>query len=233
MKIAILSTEKKTMNILYKTITDYSLKKLFISRIEIFSDTNKFLNSAEDFDILFVDDSERTQNVLSVIKQIRVSKPALTIILVSSNRDHVYDAFPLKVYRFILKPFSEVVITEALDAYRRDCLASGNIIVRIDKKYSTFLIRDIFYIDADSRNGTIHTRNDSVPTNTYFPSIEEQLPSEFFFTCYRSVSVNMMYVREFSAKQIILQNGVVLPLSKRRKMDFYLAYNDFVKGHTL
>ncbi len=233
MKIAILSTEKKTLNPLYKAVADYSLKKLFVSRIEVFTDVNKFLNSSEDFDILFIDDSSRVQNVLNLIRQIRNEKPMLTIVLISDNRESVYDAFPLKVYRFILKPFSDIAITEALDSYRRDCLATRSIIVKVDKKYITYLLRDIYYIDADNRNGRINTRSETIQTGTYFPSIEEQLPSEFFFTCHRSISVNMMYVREFSAQQIILQNGVILPLSKRRKMDFFLAYNDFVKGHTV
>ncbi len=233
MKIGIISNEKKTISALHKVITNYSMRKLFVSQIDVFSDVNKFLNSQDNFDILFIDDTPRMQNALNVTKEIRALKPTLTIIMLSSNRDHVYDAFPLKVYRFILKPFSEATIYEALDAYRRDRLANGYIIVRVDKKYTTFFIQDIFYIDGYNRNCTIHTRNDSIATNTYFPGIEEQLPKEFFFTCYRSLAVNMMYVREFSATQIVLHNGVTLPLSKRRKMDFYMVYNEFVKGHTL
>ncbi len=233
MTIGIISTEQKTISALYKVVTNYSLKKLFVSQIDVFSDANNFLNSQVDFDILFIDDTPKAQNLLNVTKEIRTLKPTLTIIMLSSNRDHVYEAFPLKVHRFILKPFSEASIYEALDAYRRDRLANGYIIVRMDKKYRTFFIQDIFYIDGSNRNCTIHTRNDSIATNTYFPGIEEQLPKEFFFTCYRNISVNMTYVREFSATQIVLHNGVTLPLSKRRKMDFYVVYNDFVKGHTL
>lgn len=233
MKIGIISTEKKTVSALYKVITNYSMKKLFVSQIDIFSDANKFLKSPDDFDILFLDDTPKIQNILNAAKEIRTLKPSLTIILLSTNRDYVYEAFPLKIYRFIIKPFSEAIIYEALDAYRRDRLANGYIIVRVGKKYTTFFIQDIFYIDGYNRNCTIHTRNDAIATNTYFPSIEEQLPKEFFFTCYRSISVNMMYVREFSATQIVLHNGVTLPLSKRRKMDFYVVYNEFVKGHTI
>lgn len=233
MNIGIISTEQKTISTLYKVITNYSLKKLFVSQIDVFSTANNFLNSPKDFDILFIDDTSKSQGVLHTTKEVRTLKPSLAIVMLSSNRDYVYEAFPLKVHRFLLKPFSELAIYEALDSYRRDCLANKYIIVKLDKKYTTFFVQDIMYIDGSNRSCTIYTGKEAVTSATYFPSIEEQLPKELFFTCYRNLSVNMIYIREFSSTQIVLRNGDILPLSKRRKMDFYMAYNEFVKGHTL
>lgn len=232
MNICVLSTDERSINTISKVVSDYSLRKLFDVNLKIFKSLNNFLNSPTIFDILFVDDCSQRFTSFLLAKQIRAIKPRLPIVILSSNFNDVSEAFKIRAYRFLIKPFSEDKIIEALNSCRRDMLSSNHLIIKIDSKFCSFALDEIYYIRTEQKVSTVSTLNGMVKTFTSFPKIYEQIPSEFFFVCHRCIAVNMRFIREFTATEIILMNGEKLPLSKRRKMDFYMAYNDFIKSHT-
>ena len=97
--------------------------------------------------------------------------------------------------------------------------------------YKPFSTEEIIYIEADGKITTIYCDTSGIVTTTPYIQISQQLPEEYFITPHRSFAVNMMHIREFDQNQLILDNNVAIPLSRRRKMDFFIKFNEFTRSH--
>lgn len=232
MRIAIISNDDQVIQLLSKQVTEYSLKKLLVSKTIVFRSVKKFLNSEDEFDILFVDATLDMGSGIDSAKIIREELPRCTLAVISNNQSDVFEAFPIKAYRFLLKPLSIGMIDETLDSFRRDQFSDRYIIGKTKNGYNTFCMSEIVYVMADGKHSIVYLVDGEVGLMTPFSQIVDQLPKDTFFTCCRSFVVNMQFVQSFNTTDIILKSGEEVPLSRRRKMDFYIKYNEYVRSHT-
>jgi two-component system LytT family response regulator len=115
-------------------------------------------------------------------------------------------------------------------------LTKKNIIkdrISIPTKESVIFIqqREIAYIKADNNYSVVYLPDFSNYTICHtLREWEEMLNSELFYRCHRSYLVNINFIRGISRKKgnyISLQNGMVLPLARRKKLPF----KDFLDTH--
>lgn len=231
MKIAIFSSDKKINTIIKKAISEYSLRKMMTIDIRIFTELNSFLSSACEFDLMFVDDGLSGRTTIETSRIIRARHPSGAIVLISNDTEKVYDAFLVKAFRFLVKPIEESSVTECLDAYRKENYSYKMVVAKVQGVFRTFSTEEIIYIEADGKVTTVYCDSTGIVTTTPYNQITQQLPEEYFILPHRSFAVNMMHIREFDQANITLDNNVVIPLSRRRKMDFYIKFNEFTRSH--
>lgn len=231
MKIAIFSSDKKINTITKKAISEYSLRKMMTIDIRIFTELNSFLSSACEFDLMFVDDGLSGRTTIETSRIIRARHPSGAIVLISNDTEKVYDAFLVKAFRFLVKPIEESSVTECLDAYRKENYSYKMVVAKVQGVFRTFSTEEIIYIEADGKITTVYCDSTGIVTTTPYNQITQQLPEEYFILPHRSFAVNMMHIREFDQANITLDNNVVIPLSRRRKMDFYIKFNEFTRSH--
>lgn len=231
MKIAIFSSDKKINTIIKKAISEYSLRKMMTIDIRIFTELNSFLSSACEFDLMFVDDGLSGRTTIETSRIIRARHPSGAIVLISNDTEKVYDAFLVKAFRFLVKPIEESSVTECLDAYRKENYSYKMVVAKVQGVFRTFSTEEIIYIEADGKITTVYCDSTGIVTTTPYNQITQQLPEEYFILPHRSFAVNMMHIREFDQANITLDNNVVIPLSRRRKMDFYIKFNEFTRSH--
>lgn len=232
LKVGIITNDDQTIQFLSKEVAEYGLKKLVVSKSVVFRSVKKFLNSEDEFDILFVDTGKDTTTSVESAKMIRQAFPKITLIIISNNQSDVLDAFPVRAYRFLVKPISTEMIDEALDSFRRDQFSEKYVIGKTKTGYRTFCMDEIHYVMADGKHSIIYLEAGEFRLSTPFSQMVEQLSDEAFFVSSRSFIVNMQFVLRFNSTEIILLNGEQVPLSRRRKMDFYIKYNEYIKTHT-
>lgn len=231
MKIAIFSSDKKINTIIKKAVSEYSLRKMMTLDIRIFTELNSFLSSACEFDLMFVDDGLSGRTTIETSRIIRARHPSGAIVLISNDTEKVYDAFLVKAFRFLVKPIEESSVTECLDAYRKENYSYKMVVAKVQGVFRTFSTEEIIYIEADGKITTVYCDSTGIVTTTPYNQITQQLPEEYFILPHRSFAVNMMHIREFDQANITLDNNVVIPLSRRRKMDFYIKFNEFTRSH--
>lgn len=231
MKIAIFSSEKKIDSTIRRAASEYSLRKMMTLEIKTFSELNSFLNSVYEFDLIFVDDGFEGRTTIETSRIIRARHPSGAVVVISDDTEKVYDAFLVKAFRFLVKPVEESSITECLEAYRRENYSYKMVVAKVNGVFRTFSTEEIIYIEADGKITIIYCDSSGITTTTPYIQISQQLPEEYFIMPHRSFAVNMMHIREFDQNQITLDNNVTIPLSRRRKMDFYIKFNEFTRSH--
>ncbi|NLL63631.1 MAG: response regulator transcription factor [Ruminococcaceae bacterium] len=214
-------------------LSDYSIKNLIhiditlIKRLKSFHDA--YFN--KDFDILLIDDNERMSSV-EIARQLREIYKAGSLILISQNIRNACEAFTVNAFRFLPKPIDKEDLFSALDAYRKEEFSFKRLIIKVANGFMSFPINEIVYIEVSGKTAFVHTFNNVIESPTPLKQIVEQLPEEFFFLTHRSFVVNFMYIRSFSALDVTMINGDSVQLSRRRKIDFFVAYTNFAKSHS-
>lgn len=231
MKIGILSPDKAFENFLRKTILEYKKRRCLDIELAPYPRLKDILFSEEYFDILFIDDNFEHRSAVETARIIRTRNTTVTLILMSSSPNKVYESFAVKAHRYLLKPVAQTAIFESLDAYRKDLFTYRVIIVKSEGTFRSISSEDIFSVSASGKCCILYTKRGEIHSSTSFQQVVSQLPEQFFYKVHRSYVVNMSYVQRVEQETIYLTNCTDVPLSRRRKIEFLLVYNDFVKGN--
>lgn len=93
---------------------------------------------------------------------------------------------------------------------------------------------DIVYIEADSNYSIFHlSNNENIVISKPLKEFEEMLTARNFLRIHKSVIINFRYVKAYSHKnglQVILNNDITLPVSRRRSNEFQERAKSYFKS---
>lgn len=232
MTIYIISNEPRTIRFLTGAVSAYSNQKYVPIETKVFRKSREYLADFSRPDMVFVDDNIDMKPSVETARLIRSRDGKAAIVLLSSSPERVFEAFSVKPLRFLSKPVTQADIFEAIDAYRKELFTYRVIIAKVQDSFRIFTSEEIYALIADGNHTRLVTKDEEVEILTPFTKVEIQLPEEYFFKCHRAYMVNMKHIAKFDTDEIELTNRLVVPISRRRKLEFTRRYAQFVKGHT-
>ena len=84
------------------------------------------------------------------------------------------------------------------------------------RKCFQVLFDDIIYIEAFGRKKILHTEDKSYDINSSIEGIRTKLNSDFIQP-HNSFFVNTNYIKDINKNELILKNGIIIPVSRRFK----------------
>lgn len=206
--------------------------------IEKVSDSMKLYNkiNAKEFsDIYILDMIMPIKTGIDIGTKIREAGEKSIIIYVTSSDDYAMDAYHIHAVRYLLKPVKEEKLFEAMD------FAVSNI---DRKKEAVFLLKTqnglisiphsrIEYIENAARIIYVHLIDGKVLKSVFIrksfdEEIKELTDNRCFLQVHKSFVINMNYVENLSPNSIIMENGVNIPISKKRTSDVKKEYLLFI-----
>lgn len=91
-----------------------------------------------------------------------------------------------------------------------------------ERKLHILWLNEILYCRASENYCKIHLENGSgIMISLSIAKVENRIDSKRFFRIHRSYLVNLSFVREFNYvdDELILKDGTVLPVARRRKQE--------------
>ena len=232
MNIFILSNEPKTTRFLTGAVKTYGEQKYVDVETRVFRRMRDYLLEFEKPDLIFIDDNFEMKPSVENARVVRTKDSKAAIVLLSTNPERVFEAFSVKTHRFLTKPVTQSDIFDALDSYRKELFSDRVVLVKVEDAFRVFSSEDIYAVIADVDHTKIMTKDEMVETGTKFTRIETQLPEEYFYKCHRSYVVNMKHIAKFTTEKLEMTNHAIIPISRRKRLDFHMRYAEFVKGHT-
>ncbi len=229
MKIGILTPDKKFDDFLRKTVLEYGDRKCLSVELEPFPSLKDVLLTEQPYDLLLIDDKYEHRSCVETARLIRTKNPAATMVLISSSPDKVYESFAVRAHRYLLKPVTQTMLFEALDSYFNERMKNFLVICRTHTGFMTVPSEDILYVEANQKDSILHLRTGPTGVLTSFSQVVLQVPPESFCQTHRSYMVNMKYIARFDPDFIYLTNGSKIALSRRRKVTFLVAYNEYIR----
>lgn len=232
MNVFLLSSDAKTIRFLTGAVKTYSEQKYVDVDVKVFRRMRDYLLEFDKPDLIFIDDNLEMKPSIENARVVRSKDGRAAVVLLSTNPERVFEAFSVKTHRFLTKPITQSDIFDALDSYRKDLFSDRVIIAKLEDAYRVFSSEEVYALIADGSHTKIMTSDELVDILTPFSRIETQLPDEYFYKCHRSYIINLKHIARFTQEQVEMTNHAIIPISRRKRLDFHMRYSEFVKGHT-
>ncbi len=178
--------------------------------------TDCFLNAIDErsFDIVFLDIILDKKDGIEIGRILNKKQPDTNVIFVSQNPDYFKDVYKVKHSYFLTKELEQDrfkdAVNKAVGVIKRDSLL-------IDTKTGVYNIRlkDIVCLESNLKHTKIYTYDNTVNEyNIKMKDIEKMLPGTVFARVHQSFIINMDYIKSYDSQNIVLEDGLSVPISR-------------------
>lgn len=227
-RIAIVDDDKKFLQLTQEIIEKTFTKAKLTTIIKTFSNPLQ-LDHNEDFDVLFLDIDMPSINGIELAKQYLQNNNDTLIIFITNKYDLVFNAFSVHPFDFIKKENFENSLIKSVNQLINK-LDRDNKIISIETKSGITKIncKKILYCESYGHTCYIHTTTRTIETNKYkLSNLESIINNNDFYMINQSYLVHWKYIINIENKNAYLEDGTILPISKRRFKDSLSSYKNY------
>lgn len=200
--------------------------------IDTFTSGESLLNSTLAYEIILLDIDMQQLNGIETAKQIRQKNKTVKLIYVTNYSDYTVFAFAVHAFAYLLKPLKSEELYQQLDeAFEYTQLPAVTLlefsttegILRISPK-------DIFYFEHLNRKVYLRTLQSTHILKHKITELAAELADKGFFMPHKSFVVNLYSVKSIKGYDILLSNGLAIPLSQKKSMEFRKALNHYLSA---
>ncbi len=194
-------------------------------------DAGHFLQNA-NIDLLFLDIQMPVVTGIDFIKNTHIQPK---VILTTAYREYALEGYELDIIDYLLKPISFIRFYKSINKFRalNPTIASSNsksseidiiadhIFVNSNKMMIRIAFSNMLFIDSIKDYVRIHTVNDTIITKDKISSFVKKLPSNFL-RVHRSYIINTEKITALTAKDVVLLNGMEIPIGASYKENMKL-----------
>ena len=216
-RIAVCDDQPSQLENLTKKLFLYAEARHIKFHIQTYPSAEAFLfdfSENRNFDLLFLDIEMAGMNGIQLARKIRAENETVQLCFITGYPDYMNQGYDVNALHYLLKPVSIEKLFEVCDRFLKSTetqprfflFSLGKEVVRVYEK-------DLYYGEAQGHYMLLHTRQGELKLRTTVPELEKQL-GEGFFRPSRSFLVNLRYVTRMTKTEILLEQGVAVPLGK-------------------
>ena len=190
-------------------------------------------HSISPFDIIFLDVLMPMINGIDVATNIRKTDKLVKIVFLSSSSEFAIDSYSVKANGYLLKPVNKDKFYNLLDELCEELSTTPkNILIKCTHTVHKLPVSSIEYAEAQGKHVKISLSDGTSMLSDepfyYFKS--SLLPNDGFASCHRSYIVNITHISTYTVKEIILNSGVKIPISRSCHKEFESIYFETTFG---
>ncbi len=192
-----------------------------------------YVSEGKNIDIAFLDVDMPCLNGLELGTVLRERYEKIIIVFISAYPQYAISAFKCEAFSYLTKPLErDTEIDEVL--------------CRVHEKYIKLFsyhhikertgprkicIMDVLYIEYYKRHVVYHMKNERCETNENMEEVYDLFKDYGFYRAHKGYIVNLDKVMRFDKSSVVLINGQMLPISRRRKTDMMEAFAEYAEEH--
>lgn len=193
------------------------------------------------YDVIFLDIDMPRKDGKEVAKELRLLDKKFKLIFITAYPQEALNTFQYDVIGFLPKSLIHErltdVITQVIDRINEDnpktqifkvvkC-PNGSMDIKVP-------LDDIIYFECINRKVFLYTKRETfILHNCQFSEIvQKYLPLEFV-DIHRSCIVNIKYIFSIDETEISLDNGIRLPLSRRKRQNIFDKFSEIISGDNI
>ncbi|MEA4853368.1 MAG: LytTR family DNA-binding domain-containing protein [Christensenella sp.] len=208
------------------------------AEIHVYSNPTLLLEESEkmyQYDILLLDICMPGLLGTDVAKEFRMRKQQSEIIFLTSSDEFAVEAFAVHAAHYLLKPFAQVQVDEALERALASIKKESRRTITIKMEGGALRaveVNQISYIESHGHGQQIHLLTETVAESRRTLSrlhemLEGVVPRQFIAP-YKGYLVNQCFIHTLSPEGIILKSGERLPIARRSFRQLRDNYFDFM-----
>ena len=181
------------------------------------------------FDIILLDIQMKHLDGMAAAEKIRKVDSDVIIIFITSTVQYAVQGYAVDALGYVLKPVPYTQFEQLFDkAITRVNAKKQHVYVKVsvDDKQIKLDCDTISYIESQRNNVIIHTDERDYITAGPLKKFDEMLMEHGFSKCHNAYIVNLSRVEAVQKEEVLLTNGVELPISRARKKEFMAALTE-------
>ena len=204
----------------------------FSVSVHPYSSVRKLTKDMEmtSFDVFFLDIDMPEISGVDFGLHLREHGADICIIFISNREERVFDTFKVDPLRFIRKAKFFDEIEESVRAViswwerRRD----RHLVISSRGDVISILVDDILYVECLDKTQNIVLPSQTISVKCTLSELEEKLCSHNFLKPHKGYLVNYRHIDYIKGMNLVLQNGVSIPISKYKALEIKKAYMKLV-----
>ena len=227
-RIACCDDEKQQLE-LYKTMfTNIEMRQDIELNVEYFLSGNfmleRFQSEKNPFDLVYLDMDMDEKSGLDLAKEIRQNYHSDCLILFLTNYPkYMQNSFDVRAFQYMIKPVQFDEFERKFNAARKylEKDDENRVGLKIDEDNVVFFTNEIYYIEKEksSKQFLVYLEDKCVVAKGVLSAIENQLLEQHFMRTHRSYLVNMKHIRRIQKNDLVLSNGNLVPISRRKEKE--------------
>lgn len=182
------------------------------------------------YQLILLDVEFGADNGLGVAAALRERDADFSLIYVTSHRGYVFDSFDTHPLHYLLKPVEEDKLAGLLREDYRRRYQDARLYLKAGSKHLSLSYGDIYAVEAALHRVFLHLKDGKEEWSGSLTELAPQLPGWRFCRCHHSFFINLTHVTELVRYEARLDNGAVIPVSKRFYKSAVEQYIAFLKN---
>lgn len=232
--IAIVDDDAAQVEYLRRLVGNWADERRIAVNIRSYTSTEAFLFDYEDntFQLLLLDIEMEGISGMELAKKLRAAGDNLPIIFITGFADYMSEGYDVEALHYLCKPLDCEKFVKVLDRYADRKIAVNNEIILDTVRGSIHIsVSEIMYAEAFGRTSRLYMRGgEKIDCNVGIGALLEELTAEPFIHCHRSYAVNLKYVRTVGRTEVTLDDGNIVPVSRRIYSEVSRAFVEYYRG---
>lgn len=226
-RFCIVEDEKEQAELLNRYIRKYSSSTGDAFEVKWVTDGIDLVEEYKgQYDIILLDIQMKHLDGMTAAEKIRMRDSDVVIIFVTSTVQYAVQGYSVDALGYVLKPVLYPAFAKLMEK------AVVRVKARREKVYIHVSMEDrrlkldcekVFYIESRRNNVIVYTETENYVTAGPLKRFEESLDAHGFSKCHNAYLVNLSKVEAVQKTELLLTNGVSLPISRARKKEFLAA----------
>ncbi len=232
MRIAVVDDEKvfrsKICDMIYSF---YSQSDVVCSQFENGKALLDSYLSGKNFDVIFLDIEMPVLDGMETARKVREFSGDVLIIFLTSHTDMAVDGYEVGAFRFLPKSSPKSKLEKALTDIEKHISKSKRIILKTALQEYVVMPESIIYAESNNNN-VIFITNDSrysvrMKLSAAFEMLNDAKP--VFVKIHRCSVVNLAHICSYTNKEVYMDNGEVIPISRSFSENFRSRMFSYIK----
>lgn len=200
------------------------LAKEYSLRVEIFQSAEALLQHLVSLqeknavfpNLILLDIELPGMDGITLGKQIKKINKDVFLVFITAYLEYAVKGYEAGAFRYLLKPLSVEVMQNLLIDIQAEYRKKKILPVKTRDGERMILLEDLIYISAEDKYTVLYTRSRHYISDYSLKKYEEQLKKFGFFRIHRKYLVNLYHHKAIQGGKVVLTQGLVLPVSKKR-----------------
>lgn len=235
-RVGICHNRLRDLNLIKDTVKHFVDETTLTCSVDYFSrkqEAYELKNNASVYDIIFMDLDIKDYDVMKIARDIADMAPLVNLIFITENAELLFEAVKSRPFRVLRRQMLDEELEEAVDAVINKIVAET---VMCDYEYDDreavkVNLLDVDYIECEGHYLNVHSAKNDIQIRAKISDYEEKLKEYGFIRIHRGYLANVRSIYSINSKQISLDNGEILPVSRKNSDVVRHQYNDLVKKY--
>lgn len=184
------------------------------------------------FQIVFMDIYMDGMDGIETAKKMRQTDRRCKLIFLTVTEDFARAGYSVSAIYYLVKPVNTHMdeFCEAMNLCQsKPVFEVPALTIQFGGRTMQLPTEDILYIDFQSRCTRIHTASHVIPVDGGFLEVTSDLEKDRrFLQCFRSIVVNMDYIKDTKGSAFLLNNGEEIPMTIRNTKQLQNTWKEYV-----